>query len=135
MVFMSQSGLTDPSRENAWAVCYADHLGIMVTVPGVASAAVFDDPYYRSIRGMGEWQPLIDTIRAAPSGTSGGPPSPDRIPSPRADLAHGGRSRPLDTVSRHRGRRHGDRRRARVSRRRRLSDEWTTRQRTMSEVN
>jgi hypothetical protein len=27
----------------------------------VASAAVFDDPCYCSIRGMGEWQPLIDT--------------------------------------------------------------------------
>ena len=83
MIFMSQSGLTDPSREKAWAAWYADHLRIMVTVPGitsaqrfttatpghppslamysVASAAVFDDPYYRSIRGMGEWQPLIDT--------------------------------------------------------------------------
>lgn len=83
MIFMSQSGLTDPSREKAWAAWYADHLRIMVTVPGItsaqrfttatpghppslamysiASAAVFDDPYYRSIRGMGEWQPLIDT--------------------------------------------------------------------------
>ena len=83
MIFMSQSGLTDPSRETAWAAWYADHVRIMVTVPGitsaqrfttatpghppslamysVASAAVFDDPYYRSIRGMGEWQPLIDT--------------------------------------------------------------------------
>ena len=83
MIFMSQSGLTDPSREKAWAAWYADHVRIMVTVPGitsaqrftattpghppslamysVASAAVFDDPYYRSIRGMGEWQPLIDT--------------------------------------------------------------------------
>ena len=79
---MSQSGLTDASREKAWAAWYADHLRIMVTVPGitsaqrfttttpghppslamytVASAAVFDDPYYRSIRGMGEWQPLMD---------------------------------------------------------------------------
>jgi hypothetical protein len=54
MIFMSQSGLTDPSRENAWAAWYADHVRIMVTV-------VFDDPYYRSVRGMGEWQPLIDT--------------------------------------------------------------------------
>jgi hypothetical protein len=83
MIFMSQSGLTDPSREKAWAAWYADHVRIMVTVQGitsaqrfattapghppslamysVASAAVFDDPYYRSIRGMGEWQPLIDT--------------------------------------------------------------------------
>jgi len=83
MIFMSQSGLTDPSREKAWAAWYADHVRIMVTVPGitsaqrfttttpghppslamysVASSAVFDDPYYRSIRGMGEWQPLIDT--------------------------------------------------------------------------
>ena len=79
---MSQSGLTDASREKAWAAWYADHLRIMVTVPGitsaqrfttappgqppslamytVASVAVFDDPYYRSVRGMGEWQPLID---------------------------------------------------------------------------
>ena len=83
MIFMSQSGLTDPSRERAWAAWYAEHLRIMVTVPGiasaqrfttatpghppslamytVASAVVFDDPYYRSVRGMGEWQPFIDT--------------------------------------------------------------------------
>jgi hypothetical protein len=82
MIFMSQSGLTDVTRAQAWAAWYADHLRIMATVPGitsaqrfttanrehppslamysVASAAVFDDPYYRSVRGMGEWQPLID---------------------------------------------------------------------------
>ena len=76
MIFMSQSGLTDPSGEKAWAAWYADHVSIMVTVRGitsaqrfitttpgypqslamysVASAAVFDDPYYRSVRGMGE---------------------------------------------------------------------------------
>ena len=79
---MSQSGLTDPSREPAWAAWYRAHLRIMVTVSGitsaqrfrtaspghppslamytVASAAVFDDPYYRSVRGMAEWLPFID---------------------------------------------------------------------------
>ena len=80
---MSQSGLTDRSREPAWAAWYRAHLRIMVTVPGitsaqrfttaspghppslamytVASAAVFDDPYYGSVHGMGEWLPFIDT--------------------------------------------------------------------------
>jgi len=83
MIFTSQSGLSDPDREREWDRWYAEHLRVMVTVPGitsaqrfrttspghppslamysVASSAVFDDPYYRSIRGMGEWQPLIDT--------------------------------------------------------------------------
>jgi len=37
MIFMSQSGLTDPSREKAWAAWYADHVRIMVTVPGITS--------------------------------------------------------------------------------------------------
>jgi len=41
MIFMSQSGLTDPSREKAWAAWYADHLRVMVTVPGITSAQRF----------------------------------------------------------------------------------------------
>ena len=82
MVFMSESGLADTSREREWDRWYNQHLEIMVTVPGVtsaqrfktvtpghppslamysvASADVFKDPYYLSVRGMGEWLPLID---------------------------------------------------------------------------
>ena len=82
MIFISQSGLTDRARETAWDEWYVEHLRIMATVPGissaqrfktdtpgfppslaiysVASAAVFEDPYYLSVRGMGEWRPLID---------------------------------------------------------------------------
>lgn len=79
---MSQSGLLDPAREREWGAWYVEHLRVMVTVPGissaqrfttasaghspslamysVASAGVFADPYYQSVRGMGEWLPLID---------------------------------------------------------------------------
>lgn len=82
MIFTSQTGLVDLRRENDWDAWYADHLRIMVTVPGifsaqrfktdspgyapslamysVASAAVFDDAYYRSVRGLGEWLALVD---------------------------------------------------------------------------
>jgi hypothetical protein len=82
MIFMSESGLTDASRENDWDRWYVQHLEIMVTVPGITSAQrfktvtlgsppslamysvaspeVFQDPYYLSVRGMGEWLPLID---------------------------------------------------------------------------
>ena len=82
MIFISQSGLTDTAREAAWDEWYVEHLRIMATVPGissaqrfktdtpgyppslaiysVASADVFNDPYYLSVRGMGEWLPLID---------------------------------------------------------------------------
>jgi hypothetical protein len=82
MIFMSQSGLTDSGRESDWDRWYLEHLAIMATVPGisstqrfrtstpgeppslamysVASAGVFQDPYYLSVRGMGEWLPLID---------------------------------------------------------------------------
>ncbi|NGM87029.1 hypothetical protein G5B35_06850 [Parapusillimonas sp. SGNA-6] len=82
MIFMSQSGLLDRTREAEWDAWYVDHLRIMETVDGihsarrfksesaghspslamysVASIAVFDDPYYQKIRGMGEWLPLID---------------------------------------------------------------------------
>lgn len=82
MIFMSQSGLTDPSREADWDVWYLDHLRLMAAVTGVDSAqrfktrtggyspslamytmesqAVFADPYYLSIRGLGEFLPLID---------------------------------------------------------------------------
>jgi hypothetical protein len=82
MIFISQSGITDPTREAQWDQWYLEHLRIMATVPGVSSAqrfktdtpgfppslaiysvaspAVFTDPYYLSVRGMGEWLPLID---------------------------------------------------------------------------
>lgn len=82
MIFMSQSGITDPARERDWDAWYLEHLAIMLTVPGigsaqrfraltpgyppslamysVASSSVFQDPYYLGVRGMGEWRPLID---------------------------------------------------------------------------
>jgi hypothetical protein len=82
MIFMSQSGLIDPSREADWDRWYIEHLRVMVSVNGVdsaqrfktagagyppslamysmESAAVFEDPYYLSIRGMGEFVPLVD---------------------------------------------------------------------------
>ena len=82
MIFMSQSGITDPSRESDWDRWYGEHLAIMASVPGIASAQrfktdtqgyppslamysvaspnVFQDPYYQSVRGMGDWLPLID---------------------------------------------------------------------------
>ncbi len=82
MIFISQTGVTDSTREAQLDQWYLEHLRIMATVPGistaqrfktgtpgfppslaiysVASAAVFDDPYYLSVRGMGEWLPLID---------------------------------------------------------------------------
>jgi hypothetical protein len=83
MIFTSQSGLTDTRRAADWDLWYVDHLRIMLTVPGIfsaqrfqtdapgrspslamysiAGADVFDDPYYRSVRGLGEWQPLVDS--------------------------------------------------------------------------
>ena len=82
MIFISQSGLTDHAREAQWDEWYVEHLHIMATVPGIASAQrfktdtpgfppslaiysvaspdVFNDPYYQSVRGMGEWLALID---------------------------------------------------------------------------
>lgn len=81
MIFMSQSGISDPGREREWDAWYIEHLRIMVSVPGIASAQrfktdspghspslamysiasadVFCDPYYQAVRGMGEWLPLI----------------------------------------------------------------------------
>jgi hypothetical protein len=82
MIFMSQTGLTDTRRATDWDMWYVDHLRIMLTVPGISSAQrfmtdaagrspslamysivgaeVFNDPYYRSVRGLGTWQPLVD---------------------------------------------------------------------------
>ncbi len=82
MIFNSQSGISDRARDADWAQWYFEHLRIMATVPGVfsaqrfvtahpahppslamygvASAAVFAGEYYLSVRGMGEWLPLID---------------------------------------------------------------------------
>jgi hypothetical protein len=79
---MSQTGITDRARDEDLDAWYVDHLRIMMTVPGirsaqrfktesagyppslamysVVSADVFHDPYYQSVRGMGEWLPLID---------------------------------------------------------------------------
>ena len=82
MIFMSQSGITDPTQEPQWAQWYVEHLRIMRTVDGIMSAKrfqtaspnwppslamysirspeVFVDPYYQKIRGMGPWLSLID---------------------------------------------------------------------------
>jgi hypothetical protein len=82
MIFMSQSGITDNKRAADWDAWYLEHLRIMATVPGISSAQrfktdtpgsspslaiysvtsadVFKDPYYLSVRGMGEWLALID---------------------------------------------------------------------------
>jgi hypothetical protein len=82
MIFMSQSGLADNRRAEDWDAWYVEHLRIMLTVPGISSAQrfmtgspdyspslamytiagaeVFEDPYYRSVRGLGEWQTLVD---------------------------------------------------------------------------
>lgn len=82
MIFMSQSGISDPTREGDWEEWYAEHLDIMASVPGISSAQrlrtvtpgfppslamysvtsanVFKDPYYLSVRGMGDWLGLID---------------------------------------------------------------------------
>jgi hypothetical protein len=82
MIFMSQSGITDPTQEPQWAQWYVGHLRIMRTVDGITSAErfqtkapgwppslamysirspeVFVDPYYQKIRGMGSWLSLID---------------------------------------------------------------------------
>lgn len=79
---MSQSGLLDRDAEPKWDLWYVDHLRLMLTVPGFKSAQrfktaspghspslamytvtsedVFKDPYYLSVRGMGDWAPLID---------------------------------------------------------------------------
>ena len=82
MIFMSQSGLTDATRAADWHSWYEEHLRIMLTVPGIysaqrfvtnssgyppslamysiAGAGVFEDPHYRSVRGLGEWLALVD---------------------------------------------------------------------------
>ncbi len=82
MIFISESGLTDTRRAAQWDEWYLEHLAVMTTVPGILSAqrfataepghppslamytltspAVFEDPYYLSVRGMGPWLPLID---------------------------------------------------------------------------
>ena len=82
MIFMSQSGITDPTQQQQWAQWYVEHLRVMRTVDGITSAErfqtkalgwppslamysirspeVFVDPYYQKIRGMGPWLSLID---------------------------------------------------------------------------
>jgi hypothetical protein len=82
MIFMSQSGLADPARDADWDTWYIEHLRIMASVCGVdsaqrfktrsalqspslalytlRSAAVFRDPHYLSIRGLGAFADLID---------------------------------------------------------------------------
>ena len=102
MIFISQSGLTVAGRDDAWDRWYVEHLKVMASVPGVASAQrfktadrtypaslamysvaspqVFEDPYYLSVRGMGEWLALIDRAqykRNLFSGLDSAPPVSD----------------------------------------------------------
>lgn len=82
MIFMSQSGITDPAKHAEWSAWYVEHLRIMRSVDGIdsaerfqttapnwppslamysiRSAEVFVDPYYLKIRGMGPWAGLIE---------------------------------------------------------------------------
>ncbi len=82
MIFISQSGLTDPGRAAEWDAWYIEHLQVMLSVPAVSTAQrfftdspgyspslamytvpgpeMFSDPYYLSVRGMGEWSEFID---------------------------------------------------------------------------
>jgi len=82
MIFISESGLTDPSRFAEWDEWYRGHLAAMVAVPGVISAqrfraldegpppsmamytvaspAVFESEVYLRTRGMGPFVPLVD---------------------------------------------------------------------------
>lgn len=103
MIFMSQSGLADAARMAEWDAWYVKHVRLMATVPGIysaqrfktesdgyspslamygiAGAEVFKDPYYLSVRGMGEWLPLIDRRYYKRNLFSG----LDRAPPVRAD--------------------------------------------------
>jgi hypothetical protein len=105
MIFMSQSGISDPAREREWDAWYVEHLRIMVTVSGIgsaqrfktdragyppslamysiASADVFADPYYQRVRGMGAWLPLIDTTHYRRNLFGGLETAPD-VPDDRA---------------------------------------------------
>jgi hypothetical protein len=102
MIFMSQSGITDATLEPAWAEWYREHLRIMRTVDGIDSArryltrspswppslamyslrslAVFDDPHYQRIRGMGEWLALIDRRHYKRNVFEGLESAPDVLP-------------------------------------------------------
>lgn len=82
MIFISESGLTDPSRLREWDEWYLGHLAAMAAVPGISSAqrfralgegvppslamytvaspAVFDSEDYRRTRGMGPFVPVVD---------------------------------------------------------------------------
>jgi hypothetical protein len=84
MIFTSESGLTDPSRLEAWDEWYLGHLAAMTAVPGISSAQrfrlvagqgasppslamytvagphVFGHPVYRKTRGMGPFVPVVD---------------------------------------------------------------------------
>src|SRR5271170_6015763 len=82
MIFISESGLTDPSCLAEWHEWYRGHLAAMVAVPGITSAqrfraldegpppslamytvaspAVFKSEIYLRTRGMGPFLPFVD---------------------------------------------------------------------------
>ena len=82
MIFTSESGLTEPSRRDAWDEWYLGHLAAMAAVPGIASAqrfralddgpppslamytvaspAVFQNELYVKVRGMGPFVSVVD---------------------------------------------------------------------------
>jgi len=41
VIFISQSGLTDPARAAEWDAWYVEHLRIMLSVPRISSAQRF----------------------------------------------------------------------------------------------
>jgi hypothetical protein len=82
MIFTSESGLLDPSREPEWDEWYHGHLAAMASVPGISSAqrfrtsvpgrppslamysvaspAVFQSEVYLRVRGMGPFVSVVD---------------------------------------------------------------------------
>lgn len=82
MIFVSENGITDPSRLAEWDVWYLEHLSVMTSVNGVdtaqrfktttagfppsfamytiATTDVYKDPYYLSIRGLGSFEGVRD---------------------------------------------------------------------------
>lgn len=85
MIFISESGLLDPSRIAEWDAWYRGHLAAMAAVPGISSAqrfralddgpppslamytaaspAVFDSAIYRRTRGMGPFLAVVNERR------------------------------------------------------------------------
>jgi len=105
MIFVSENGITDASRLAAWDEWYLGHLSVMTTVDGIDTAQrfkttmagfppsfamytvvapeVFRDPYYLSIRGLGEFEGVRDVRWARRSLFSGLDVAPEAKPQDR----------------------------------------------------